>query len=155
MPVSAEAMRASSIAGGSSRRWIAVVVALCSAGILSIAAWLTPSPTGLATHEALNLPPCGWVTLADMPCPTCGMTTAFAHAADGHLLSSFLAQPLGCLLAIATVIALFVSLHVIVTGSRLGHVFTRLWTSRSPWILGALVIGSWMYKIASYKGWMG
>jgi hypothetical protein len=137
------------------RRWIAAVVVICSAGVLSIAAWLTPSPTGLATHEALNLPPCGWVAIADMPCPTCGMTTAFAHAADGDLLASFLTQPLGCLLAIATAIALLVSVHVFVTGSRLWHVFTRLWTRRSPWILAVVVIGSWMYKIASYKGWIG
>lgn len=138
-----------------SRRLIAAVVAATAATILGVAAWMTPSPTGLGTHRTLNLPPCGWIAVADLPCPTCGMTTAFAHAADGNLIASFHAQPMGFMLAIAVAVTLLVSVQVAITGSRLGWIFTRLWGRRSGWALALLVIAAWAYKIASYKGWIG
>lgn len=136
------------------RRLVAAFVAAGCAAILGLAAYLTPSPTGLGTHQALNLPPCGWIAVADLPCPTCGMTTAFAHAANGNMLASFHAQPLGWLLAMATAMTLLVSLHVLITGSRLHNVFWRLWGRWTVWILAALVVVAWAYKIISYKGWM-
>ena len=82
------------------------------------------------------------------------MTTAFAHAADGHMLASLHAQPLGFLLALATAMALLVSVHVVVTGSRLGSVFARMWTWWSGWAIAGLVLAAWGYKIASYRGWL-
>ena len=135
------------------RRVIAAVVAAVCSGVLGLAAWLPPAEAGLGTHEALNLPPCGWIAIADLPCPTCGMTTAFAHAADGNLLGSFLAQPLGCVLALVTVMALLVSVYVAATGSRLGGTFSRLWNRSTPWIIAGAVLLAWGYKIISYKGW--
>jgi hypothetical protein len=134
------------------RRVFGFLVALAATGVLGLAAWLEPSPTGLGTHSQLNLPPCGWIVTMDLPCPTCGMSTAFAHAADGHLLQALHAQPLGGLLAIAIAMALFVGLYVAATGSRLGRLFTRLWGRRAPWFLGLMIIGAWVYKILSYKG---
>jgi len=119
-----------------------------------VAAWLQPSHTGLGTHEQMHLPPCGWIAIADMPCPTCGMTTAFSYAAHGDLPHSFLSQPLGCVLAVSVAMTLLVSIYVVVTGSRVGGAFARLWGRRTAWMLGAAVIVSWFYKIASYKGWL-
>jgi len=136
------------------RRLIAAVVATACAAILGLSAWLTPSPTGIGTHEQLNLPKCGWIAMADMPCPTCGMTTAFAHAARGNLLASFQAQPMGCLLAIATAMTLLVSIYVIMTGSPLARVFLRLGSTYSGWALAIMVLAAWAYKIVSYKGWL-
>ncbi len=134
------------------RRLVGAVVAVCAAGLLGVAAWLTPSSAGIGTHEQLMLPECGWITLMDMPCPTCGMTTAFAYAAEGQLWTSFLTQPLGSLLAISTAMALLVGIHVAVTGSRLGSLLTRLWGRRSGWIIALLIVVSWMYKVLSHKG---
>jgi hypothetical protein len=136
------------------RRLVAAAVVVACAIVLGIAAWLPPSPTGLGTHRALNLPPCGWIAWADLPCPTCGMTTAFAHAADGNLPASFHAQPFGFLLALATAMTLLVSLHVLFTGSRLGWAFARLWGRSTGWIIGAMVVLAWGYKVLSYKGWV-
>lgn len=136
------------------RRIVAGIVALGCASILGVAAWLTPSPSGIGTHGQLHLPTCGWITLADLPCPTCGMTTAFAHAADGNLLGSFAAQPLGCLLALATAMALLISIYVAITGSRLAGAFAKLWGVRTAWLLAGTVVFAWAYKIASYKGWL-
>ena len=133
---------------------VAGIVGACSTALLGLSAWLEPSPTGLGTHEQLHLPPCGWIATIDMPCPTCGMTTAFAYAAHGDLLHSFLAQPLGCVLVVSVAMTLLVCVHVIVTGSRLARVFARLWGVRTAWALGFAVLSAWGYKIASYKGWL-
>ena len=96
--------------------------------------------------------PCGWIVLMETPCPTCGMTTAFAHAANGNLLAAVRTQPFGSALAVATAMALLISIHVALTGSRLGGLFARMWRPRTIWVLGSFAIVSWGYKILSYKG---
>lgn len=145
------------IAPAASKGWarlMATAIAGACTAILLVAAWLSPSPSGLGTHGQLRMPACGWIALFDLPCPTCGMTTAFAHAADGHLLASLHAQPLGSLLALATAMTLWVSLFVAVTGWRGAVIFTRLLTTKTAWILSLLVMAAWLYKIVSYKGWL-
>ena len=79
------------------RSTAALVVAFC-AGVLLLAAWMEPSSRGLGTHLQLGLAPCGWVAYGGIPCPSCGMTTAFAHATDGNLLGA-LRLHLGCALS--------------------------------------------------------
>lgn len=138
--------------GSRARRWIGAIVAAGSASLLGLAAWMQPAADGLGTHTQLNLPPCAWIAAADIPCPTCGMTTAFAHAAHGHLLASAQAQPLGFLLALATGIVLLVGLYTAATGSRVAGAFARLWGRRTGWLVAALVLGAWAYKIITYKG---
>ncbi len=142
-----------SMSDGARRAIAGVVLAACMA-VLVVAAVLEPSPTGMGTHERLGLPPCGWIVLGDLPCPTCGMTTAFAHAANGELLQSFLAQPLGCVLAILTAMIAVSSIHVVITGSRLGGTLTGLFTRKVAWALGFAVLASWMFKIGRHKGWL-
>ncbi len=137
------------------RRLIAAAVAVAAATVLIIAAFLTPVNAGLGTHEQLRLPACGWITSMGLPCPTCGMTTAFAHAANGNLLASMKAQPLGFLLALATAMALLVATHVAVTGSLLGDLIFRTWR---PWMAVALVslaVLAWVFKIIMYRGQLG
>lgn len=134
------------------RRILGAIVALGSGSLLILAAILSPSDKGLGTHEQLGLPKCGWITIFDLPCPTCGMTTSFSHAADGNLVASFLTQPLGSLLALATAMAFLSGMYIAFTGSRIGSMFGRLWTYRTGWILAGLVVASWGYKVLSYKG---
>jgi hypothetical protein len=143
------AVRTASLA---SRRIVATAVAVGAAGVLGLAARLDPSPAGLGTHEQLNLPACGWIVAGDLPCPTCGMTTSFAHAADGDLLGSFLAQPLGFLLALGTAMALLLGVYVAVTGSAVASILPRLWTRGTAWGIGAVLLCSWLFKIVQYKG---
>jgi hypothetical protein len=82
------------------------------------------------------------------------MTTAFAYAANGRFDLSFAAQPLGALLAVATAMALLACLHIVATGSRLGGVFARMWSARTAWGVSGVLVLSWIYKIAAYKGWV-
>jgi hypothetical protein len=151
LAVAAPALRG---AGSSTalRRIVAAVVALGATVILGLAAWLDPAPAGLGTHEQLNLPACGWIAVAELPCPTCGMTTAFAHAADGRFLASAATQPLGFVLALVTAMTLFVATYVALTGSPIAGRFTKLWTPRSGWLLAGAVVVAWGYKIVTYRG---
>lgn len=147
-------VRAGRSVGLPHRIWAAVVASGC-AMVLGLAAWMTPSPTGIGTHhQMLGLPPCGWIAAADLPCPTCGMTTAFAHAAEGNLLASFQAQPVGAALALGTAMALLVGIYVAVTGSTLARSFGRLWGRRAAWGLSLVFLAAWGWKIITYKGWL-
>lgn len=70
-------------------------LATACAGVLLLARTLTPSATGVGTHIQLGLPPCGFLALFQLPCPACGLTTAFAHLAHGAVAASLAAHPLG------------------------------------------------------------
>src|SRR5262245_12760725 len=69
--------------------------------LLVTAACLTPSPAGLGTHQQLGLPPCTLVAWFGIRCPSCGMTTSWAHLLRGHVVSAVQANAGGALLAIA------------------------------------------------------
>ena len=73
--------------------------------VLGVAAWLHADPRGVSTHEQLGLPGCTFLQTTGMPCFTCGMTTAFTHAAHGHLLAALYTQPGGAVLAVLTAAA--------------------------------------------------
>jgi hypothetical protein len=79
------------------------------------------------------------------------MTTAFAAAAEGRLVMSFLAQPLGFLLAVLTAGTAVVSAFVAVTGSAVGGLFLRLVTPRVGWITIAALAAAWIYKIIDFR----
>lgn len=131
-------------------RLVSAMIAAACAAVIGVAAWLPPSPNGVGTHTGLGLPPCSWVEYTDFPCPTCGMTTAFAFAADARFTKSFLTQPMGFVLAILTVMTFWVSLFVAVTGSRLGLIILGLWRPSMIWFFGGLALASWVYKIVTF-----
>ena len=80
----------------------AAVASLGAAAIL-LAAWLVvPDARGLGTHEKLFLLPCVFHKLTGLPCPFCGMTTAFALMACGQLAPAFAAHVLGPLAYLVT-----------------------------------------------------
>lgn len=69
------------------------------AAAFALAAWLTPDPQGLGTHRQLGFPPCTILTLFKFPCPTCGMTTSFAHFVRGEWIDAARANASGLILA--------------------------------------------------------
>lgn len=68
----------------------------------AVAASVEPSPLGFGTHRKLwsGLGPCTFIQLFNIPCPSCGMTTCFAHFVRGQWFSAARANPAGLLLAI-------------------------------------------------------
>jgi hypothetical protein len=81
--------------GTASERWLALVVFVAGLLIIGLSASLRPDPRGFGTHEQLGLPPCGFRACTGIPCPTCGVTTSFAHFARGEVAPAFRAQPIG------------------------------------------------------------
>ena len=94
-------------------RVYAAMIFLGCAGLLGVAVWLRPDPRGHGTHQQLGMAPCGMMLLG-LPCPTCGMTTAFAHTVRGHFLQAAWAQPTGLVLCLLTIVTSFVSLRSLV-----------------------------------------
>jgi len=79
-------------------------------GLLLLARCLDPSPFGMGTHRQLGLPPCTFEGMFGVRCPTCGMTTSWAHFTRLQFVSSWQANPGGLCLAI---VALCAGIHSI------------------------------------------
>lgn len=94
------------------------LVGLTIVGLLVTAFFLEPSPKGYGTHQGLGLPPCSFKELWGVPCPSCGMTTSWAHMTKLQVTSSFAANPGGALLAL--------------TGMLVG-----------PWLVMTAIKGDW------------
>ena len=118
--------------------------------VLIVAAVLRPSAEGHGTHTALGLPSCQWVQMFNKPCPTCGMTTSFAYAADASFVQSAGAQPFGMILAVLTAAIFWGALHTAVTGSRIAGVAMGMLTGRVLLAGLVLLLGAWGYKIATW-----
>lgn len=134
------------------RRAIPAAVFAPALGMLIVAAMLKPDPAGVGTHAQLGLPACQWLVMTDRPCPTCGMTTAFSHAAHGEMAAAFATQPAGAVLAIATAMAAILGAYAMLTGMSLkpiGKMLGRPWTFIG---LGVVVAGGWAYTLGVQLG---
>ncbi len=84
------------------------ILAACGAAILgallAVAACLKADPSGLGTHQQLGLPPCTWLMLWGIPCPTCGMTTSWSRLLQGDIGGSLQANPAGSLVALMAIV---------------------------------------------------
>lgn len=98
----------------------------------------------------LGLPNCGWMMTMGKPCPTCGMTTAFAHASHGQFRKAIAVQPMGAALSLATAAAFWIGLYVAVTGSRIGAVCGNLARPRVLWVLAGAGAAAWAYKLYTW-----
>lgn len=147
----AELVKSSRVAPGRSEaatnRLLGAMAAVVCAVWLGVAVWVVPDSAGHGSHTQLGMPPCGWVIAFDKPCPTCGMTTAFAHAARGRLWTAFATQPFAALLAVAVAATFWMGLHSAATGSRAFAMLGRLLLPRYVWVGVALLMAAWVYKL--------
>jgi hypothetical protein len=127
-------------------------VGLVATTLLCIAILLKPSPEGIGTHQQLGLPVCGWILAADLPCPTCGMTTAWSHTVRGQLPSAFLAQPFGMLLALTAFAVAIGACITAITGISFRSLLYRYSPTKVIIVIATLVILSWVFKILLHKG---
>jgi hypothetical protein len=88
--------------------------------LLIVAAVLKPNPHGMGTHRQLGLPPCTLVMLVGVRCPSCGMTTSWAHLMRGNLIGSVRTNSGGTLFALAALVS-------------------------GPWLLLSGVAGRWRF----------
>ena len=129
-----------------------LVVAGSSTALLLIARLLRPSVDGIGTHRQLGLPPCAFLHFTCIPCPSCGLTTSVAHAARLHFYESVITQPFGLVVFISAVLGIPLSIYFIyrrVPWSNLNRLRGR---NLVIYLMIALFILSWLYKIAAMKG---
>lgn len=122
----------------------AAVFGLCL-GWLVYAAGLAPDAQGLGTHRQMGLAACSWVEGDRGPCPTCGMTTAFAHAARGNLPRAFATQPASALLALLTAMTVWVSGYTMCTGCTEVRRLGGLVRWRTLGVVLAVALAAWVY----------
>jgi hypothetical protein len=128
-------------------RVLCLVICAACLGLMIVAAHLVPSPTGMGTHTQLGLDQCQFALRTGLPCPSCGMTTSFSWFARGNFPASFYVQPMGALLALATIVTFWAGLYVAVTG-RSVYRLIALGPSRYyvPLFMG-LAVAAWAWKI--------
>jgi hypothetical protein len=85
------------------RRLLGAALLVGCGSVLGVAAWLRPDARGFGTHEQLGAGRCGMLVMTGYPCPSCGMTTSFAHTVRGQWLRAMWAQPGGFVLALVTI----------------------------------------------------
>jgi len=81
------------------------VLAAVGAGLLlllAVAGVLEPDPRGFGTHQRLGLPPCTFQQFTGHRCPSCGMTTAWAHLVRGRIVAAWGDNAGGALLGLAS-----------------------------------------------------
>ncbi|MHB1037710.1 MAG: DUF2752 domain-containing protein [Pirellulales bacterium] len=86
------------------QRLFLAVTGTALAVLLAVAVVLRPSPLGHGTHQQLGLPPCTFLVLFNRRCPSCGMTTAWAHVVRGQWTRAARANVGGALLAVAAIV---------------------------------------------------
>lgn len=115
-------------------------------GLLLLARYLNPSPEGMGTHQQLGLPPCTFVGMFGVRCPTCGMTTSWAHFTRLQFASSWQANPGGLCLAI---VALFAGVHAIIAAIRARYrsPLNAKWTVAITLAITALTLFDWASRL--------
>ncbi len=88
------------------------------AGLLLTARLLQPSSDGFGTHRQLGMPACSLVAILGVRCPSCGMTTSWAHLTRGQLPAAMRANTGGAMLALVAMLA-------------------------APWLIVSATIGRW------------
>ena len=159
MPIIYAAPSAAERAGVAVRS-VAALLALACLGVLLLAAWLPPSPTGTATHaRSLGLPPCNFLRTTGLPCPACGMTTSFSWFAKGNLAASFYVQPMGTVLAVIAAACVWGGFYVALSGRPAYRLITLVPTRYTLLPLLLLGILAWGWKILIHlkgiDGWGG
>lgn len=84
--------------------------------MLVVAYQLQPAAIGLGTHQQLGLPPCTFIALYNIPCPSCGMTTSWSLLMHGRWLDSAQTNAGGFLLALIALAYLPASCYFFVGG---------------------------------------
>ena len=135
--------------------WRAYCVGLVTVAIAVVAVSLafSPDPTD---PRWVNLPTgarfgdtCAFITLTGLPCPQCGMTRAFVHAARLHFVQAFFYSPGGLGLFLWAQVAGVIGAVRLVRGDP-GALRLPWWTT-AAWALGwtfLLYLGPYVLRLA-------
>jgi hypothetical protein len=122
-------------------------LALAASALLVIARMLEADPRGFGTHTQLGLPRCGFLVLTGLPCPACGLTTAFAHMAQGELGHALHAHATGVLLFVITLASVPLSVWAGVRDLPLAETLARVRLARIGVALACIVLAHWCVRM--------
>lgn len=125
------------------------ILIFCS--IFFISFRLQPSQTDIGTHTQLRLPPCIFLKMTGLPCPSCGMTTSFAQLARGNILGALKANPAGPMLAAVFILIICTSARAFVLNRPWNDIFGKKRFQSAAIFVIALYIGIWILKILALK----
>jgi len=116
-------------------------------GVLLLSFFLHPDARGYGTHEQLYLPPCYVKFFFHIPCPACGLTTAFAHLAKGHWQAALQANFMSPLIFSLFAFLFIYSLLCLFLEKPFFHLFEHRFVPpfSSALVLGMLVC--WIVKL--------
>lgn len=134
------------------RRAVWALLAGGALAVLVAARAVTPSAAGIGTHRMLGLPPCAFYAWSGLPCPTCGLTTAFAHAARLQLGASLRAHPLGLPLFALTLALVPYALVALVRAASPAAAIDRLRADRVALYLVLGLGAAWLARIVALTG---
>ncbi len=128
---------------------------LLTAPVLGIGLWLRPRSAGLGTHTELGFPPCPFYRRYDIPCPTCGYTTAVSHVAHGQWIAAIVTQPAGATIGFLVLSAFILGTVGLLSGRWYGpSLFWLGWRlERIIIVATAIFIGAWVYKVLVASAW--
>jgi hypothetical protein len=129
-------------------RLYALTFALMGLAVLGVAARMTPSRDHLGTHRQLGLPPCSFAAMTGYPCPTCGMTTAYACLVRGQLIEAVRASIFGTVLAAGTAALVILGLACAVIGRYPNLNWYRVDAVKVVYFAALFLAASWAFKIA-------
>jgi Protein of unknown function (DUF2752) len=130
---------------------VAVGLLVSACAILAIAVWLKPDARGYGTHTQLGLPPCLFLRLTHLPCPSCGLTTCFAYAVRLQFWKAFLANPFGILAFLGTVSLIPVSILLLWRRMSFRRITENAHFIQGVYAATALYFLSWIFKLADFQ----
>lgn len=127
-------------------RFACAIGATTAIVLLIVAGTLEPSRSGMGTHHQLGLPPCSLRMLAGIRCPSCGMTTSWAHFMNGNLIASAKSNLGGMMLAFFAIASIFVGARIAWTG-RLPNFTTQRNYTLTLVGIAAVTLADWAIRL--------
>lgn len=134
-------------------RLVAALLLLVCACILAAAFFVVPQPWPTEAESQLGLPPCGFLERSGYPCPTCGMTTAFAYVVRGNLIKGFITQPAGTIGALLCIVVGGLAAFVIIAGKRVDK-YVDFILFNTGWLLAigvVIILFGWAWTCLRMK----
>src|SRR5208337_92007 len=126
---------------------VAVGLAVMAGGVLGVARRLDPAVRGYGTHTELGLPPCNFLRLTHLPCPSCGLTTCFAWAVRLQFRKAFFANPFGILAFLATVLMIPAAIVLLLRRISFRRITEHDLFPKALYAATALYFISWIFKL--------
>ena len=126
---------------------VAVGLLASASGVLAVALWLKPAACGYGTHTQLGLPPCYFLLVTHLPCPSCGLTTCFAYAVRFQFWKAFLANPFGLLVFFGTVSLIPSTIFVLWRRISFRRITEGAYFTKAVYAATAFYLMSWIFKL--------